>query len=327
MMEAGAVAGLGIDTSCYTTSVALISSGGPVYDGRAPLEVARGQLGLRQQDAVYQHVRALPVLIEAAFEAARQHGLQVRAVAASAWPRRVEGSYMPVFNVSLGAGRAVAAALGCPFLPVSHQEGHVAAALLSLEGPPDGPHLAFHVSGGTTELLKVEGKFQIEAIGGSGDLNAGQFVDRVGVALGLPFPAGPALEAMAAEGASGAVSIPASVKGMQVSFSGPCSAALRHLEAGASGPDVALAVFSCIGRALGRLALRGMEATGLEVLVVAGGVASNAIVKDVMTREIRRARPGVRVEFALPKYASDNAVGAASLAYDLACERGVEGAG
>lgn len=308
------VAGLGIDTSCYTTSVAIVSSGGSVYDGRAPLEVRRGELGLRQQDAVWQHVRALPGLLEEAFEAARRHSVVVQSVAASAWPRRAEGSYMPVFSVSLGAGRAAAAALGCAFKAVSHQEGHVAAALQGMARPPEGRHLALHVSGGTTELLVVEGKYEISPIGGSSDLNAGQFVDRVGVALGLPFPAGPMLEQMAAAGTAGAVSLPASGREMQVSFSGPCSAALRQLEAGARGADVALAVFSCIGRALGRLAARGMSATGIATLVVAGGVASNGVVREVMARELHREHPAARVEFAQPRYATDNAVGSALLA-------------
>lgn len=312
---AAGVAALGIDTSCYTTSVALVSSGGSVYDGRAPLEVRPGELGLRQQDAVFQHIRALPGLLGAAFDAARSHGLAVRSVAASAWPRRAEGSYMPVFSVSAGAGRAAAAALGCAFAAVSHQEGHVAAALHGLAHPPEGRHLAFHVSGGTTELLIVEHRYRITPIGGSSDLNAGQFIDRVGVALGLPFPAGPMLEEIADTGAPGAVTLPASVKGTEVSFSGPCSAALRQIEAGARGEDVALAVFSCVGRALGRLAARGMADTGLSTLVVAGGVASNGVVKAVITRELRREHPAAVIEFAQPHYARDNAVGVALLAY------------
>jgi N6-L-threonylcarbamoyladenine synthase len=308
-------AALGIDTSCYTTSVALVSSGDSVYDGRAPLAVRQGELGLRQQDAVFQHIKALPGLIETAFEVARSRGLVVRSVAASAWPRRVEGSYMPVFSVSAGAGRATAAALGCAFVEVSHQEGHVAAALHGLERRLEGRHLALHISGGTTELLVVEDRYSITAIGGSSDLNAGQFIDRVGVALGLPFPAGPVMEELAATGVPGAVTLPASVRGTAVSFSGPCSAALRQLEAGARGEDVALAVFSCIGRALGRLAAGGMSSTGLNTLVVAGGVACNGVVKAVLTRELRRAVPSARVEFAQPHYARDNAVGVALLAY------------
>ena len=165
-----------------------------------------------------------------------------------------------------GGGSRAAAALGCAFKAVSHQER-------ATWPPPFRGWLAHPKAGiwrftcrNYTELLVVEGKYEISPIGGSSDLNAGQFVDRVGVALGLPFPAGPMLEQMAAAGTAGAVSLPASGREMQVSFSGPCSAALRQLEAGARGADVALAVFSCIGRALGRLAARGMSATGIATL-------------------------------------------------------------
>lgn len=313
------IAGLGIDTSCYTTSVALAAGGCPVYDGRAPLEVSLGEAGLRQSDAVYQHVRALPGLIEQAFARARDLGLTVITVAASAWPRRVEGSYMPVFNVSLGAGRAVAASLGAGLVEVSHQEGHVAAASYDLAADLPSEHLALHISGGTTELLLVRGAYDIEAIGGTNDLNAGQFIDRVGVALGTGFPAGPDLERLAGSGEKGAVNLPAVGRDMWVSFSGPASAALRAVQAGASGPDVALAVFSCVGRAVGRLAARGMAYTGIHELVVAGGVASNAIVRSVMEREISKAVVGARVHFARADYARDNAVGCALLAYQEAC--------
>jgi len=121
------VATLGLDTSCYTTSAALVIGGILAYDGRAPLQVSKGHVGLRQSEALFQHVRNLPRLIEAACDGARRESCDIVAVAASAWPRRVEGSYMPVFLASAGYGRALAATLGVPFLETSHQEGHVAA--------------------------------------------------------------------------------------------------------------------------------------------------------------------------------------------------------
>jgi N6-L-threonylcarbamoyladenine synthase len=227
------VATLGLDTSCYTTSAALVIGGILAYDGRAPLQVSKGHVGLRQSEALFQHVRNLPRLIEAACDGARRESCDIVAVAASAWPRRVEGSYMPVFLASAGYGRALAAALGVPFLETSHQEGHVAAARWSSGLKPDGGYLALHLSGGTTELLSVKSRFQLELLGATDDLNAGQFVDRVGVALGLSFPAGPDLERLAGGGEPGRVSLPVAVRGLRVSFSGPCSAAMREIDSGA----------------------------------------------------------------------------------------------
>ncbi|HOS50586.1 MAG TPA: hypothetical protein PLI10_04120, partial [Bacillota bacterium] len=101
------MAALGIDTSCYTTSVALSQDGEVAADLRKKLEVEEGGLGLRQSEALYNHIRNLPDLVDRAFTVARRSGIVVDSVAVSSWPRRVEGSYMPVFN----AGRSLASAV------------------------------------------------------------------------------------------------------------------------------------------------------------------------------------------------------------------------
>ena len=184
---------LGLDTSNYTTSVALFDGERGVNLG-CLLEVRPGELGLRQSDALFQHVKRLPQLLE------QLEIGDIRAVGASTRPRAVEGSYMPCFLAGELAASAAAGVLGAPKYAFSHQAGHVAAALHSagLDTFWQRAFIAFHVSGGTTEALLVEPDarcgFAIRRLAGSLDLKAGQAVDRVGAMLSLPFPAGPSLE-------------------------------------------------------------------------------------------------------------------------------------
>ena len=303
--------------------MALVDGGGLVYDGRTPLEVSPGAVGLRQSDAVFQHVRNTPGLIEAALSIARQRGLRVAAVGASAWPRRAEGSYMPVFLAGSGFGRAVSASLGAPYIEVSHQEGHIAAASWSSELgiARRGGFLALHLSGGTTELLAVHDRTSVELLGGTEDLNAGQFVDRVGVRLGIHFPAGPGLEQLAAGGEPGAVRLPVAIArgrkegSLGISFSGPCSAAMRELDAGRRPADVAWGVLECIGRSVAALCVDGVRATGLCEVLASGGVASNSIIRGIMQDEVAGIIPRSSLYFAAPEHSRDNAVGVALLAW------------
>ena len=183
---------LGIDTSNYTTSAAVFDGSGGYNAGRL-LEVRPGELGLRQSDALFQHIKHLP----GRFAELRAEGwlTGLSAVGASARPRAVEGSYMPCFLAGEGQGRTLADALGVPFYAVSHQQGHIAAAAWSAGRLEllDRPMLAWHLSGGTTELLYVEPdgvNVRAQCVGGTSDISAGQLIDRTGVLLGLPFPAG-----------------------------------------------------------------------------------------------------------------------------------------
>ena len=183
---------VGFDTSNYTTSAAVFD--GVQGENRGQLlTVEQGALGLRQSEALFQHVKRLHRMVEQLREEGRMGA--IAAVGASTRPREVGGSYMPCFLVGEGQGRTLAAALGVPFFPCSHQQGHIAAAAWSAgrEDLLDTPHLAWHLSGGTTELLYVRPSgYLIEAqlIGGTQDISAGQLVDRIGVAMGVPFPAG-----------------------------------------------------------------------------------------------------------------------------------------
>ncbi|HWI65999.1 MAG TPA: O-sialoglycoprotein endopeptidase [Symbiobacteriaceae bacterium] len=306
---------LGIDTSYYMTSVALVDESGRLLeDRRRPLVVGLGQRGHSPAEAVWRHVKALPEVIEPVLA---QYGRDIAAVAASTRPRPFEGAFLPPFKVSEGYGRTVAAALGVPFYASSHQEMHIMAGLWSAEQPPEGEQfLAVHLSGGTTELIKTTrrpGGFDEELFGATADLHAGQLVDRVGVALGLPFPAGPHLEQLARQGTPGKVTLPSHVHGRTVSFSGPETAGQR-LVGHAEPADVALAVIMCVAKTLEKWLRSAVEETGIKEILIVGGVASNGILRERLKEKLEHRAVGARLAFAQAQYSSDNAVGTAVLA-------------
>ena len=194
---------LGIDTSNYTTSVALMYEDGELIANiKRPLPVSEGERGLRQSEAVFAHVKNMPSAMEEVRECLG--GKSPSAVGVSARPRNVDGSYMPCFLSGVAVAEGIASSLGVPLYRFSHQCGHVMAALYSSSSEElmKDEFAAFHVSGGTTELLIVKGGesgFDARLVGGTKDLNAGQIIDRIGVFLGMPFPAGPHLERAALE--------------------------------------------------------------------------------------------------------------------------------
>lgn len=302
---------IGIDTSCYTTSVAIVDEEGRLLaEGRRLLSVAPGARGLRQSDAVFAHVKQLPQVVEEAFSLAKPDWGPIQGVAVSVRPRPQAGSYMPVFLAGEGVARALAAASSCPVYRFSHQEGHIEAALASAGLDWTGPFLALHLSGGTGELLWVEpaqaGRgpgFCIQQVGDT-DLPPGQFVDRVGVALGLPFPAGPHLERLAGD-IQGDFRLSSSVRGGHISFSGPESAAQRAIRAGVAPEEIAAAVLDTIGKSLEKAVRYAMEQQSCHLVLAAGGVAANA--------RIRRRLEKMGVRFADPRFSGDNAFGIARL--------------
>lgn len=306
---------LGIDTSYYTTSLALVDDAGRLLeDQRRPLAVKAGERGVSPPQAVWSHLKALPEVAEPLL---RAYGPQIRAVAASVKPRPIPGAYLPPFKVSEGFGRSIAAALGVPFYPSTHQEMHIMAGLWSSEQSPLGDQfLAVHLSGGTTELIRVTrrtGGFDEELLGGTQDLHAGQFVDRVGVALGLPFPAGPHMEKLAAGGSFGKVTLPSSVQGWSISFSGPETAAQR-LVGRAEGADLAMAVLGCVAKTLEKWLRMAVAETGLKEILIVGGVAANQMLRARLRERLEHPAVGARLSFAQPQFSTDNAVGTALLA-------------
>ncbi len=303
---------LGVDCSAYTTSLALVDQEERLlWERRKLLPVPEGGLGLRQSEAVFAHIRSLPGLWEEGAAVLKQAPLA--AVAAAVRPRPRPDSYMPVFKVSQTAGELIARTLALPFFEYSHQEGHLSAGLWSAALPP-GRYLAVHLSGGTTELLAVKqqegGLLEIAVRGRGADLHAGQFVDRIGLALGFSFPAGPALERSARRGKTGAIRLPVAVQGSLISFSGPASQAQRLLEQGCNHSDLARAVELCIADSLAAALAAVEDHRTCEGILIVGGVAANSFIRERLLQSVS----GAPLHFASPEFAGDNAVGLAVLA-------------
>jgi N6-L-threonylcarbamoyladenine synthase len=293
---------LGLDTSNYTTSAAWFDGAQGHNEGRL-LEVQPGRLGLRQSEALFQHVKRLPEIVKGLEQ------WEIQAVGASTRPREVEGSYMPCFLAGASFGESMAHVLNVPFYAFSHQQGHLAAAAWSA-GRLDlleQPFLAWHLSGGTTELLKVEPEgcsVRAEIIGGASDLSAGQLIDRAGVLLGLAFPAGKALDELAqTEIHSDCYAV--KLKNLTFSLSG-IENQIKELAARQKPPAyIASFTLNTIAQVV-RRATQEAQARwpGLPVLC-SGGVASNRRLRSVLTQAV----------FAQPQFSTDNAMGVAILTH------------
>ena len=307
---------LGVDTSCYTTSTALCAADGAeelFFQQRRLLRVPQGERGLMQSAALFQHVCSLPELVQA-LTAGAPRG-EIAAVCASTRPREAEDSYMPVFRAGESFARGAAALLDVPFYAASHQQGHLRAARIGTPLGADRPYLGLHLSGGTTELLQVEG-IACRLLGGSLDLHAGQLIDRVGVAMGLPFPAGPSLEKLALCGrARGLLS--ASLRGVDCHFSGAETKALGLVREAALAPeDLAAEVFDCVARTVTRMLVEAARQTGLREALLGGGVISSGLIREQVEHRVRGRLRELKLYFARPELSGDNAVGAAFIGRD-----------
>ena len=300
---------LGFDTSCYTTSVAAVTLEGDILCScRRLLSVEQGQRGLRQSDALFLHTRQLPELMEEMAPSIR--GMQVAAVCASSRPRDDESSYMPVFLAGDAQARTLSAVLGIPFFHTTHQRGHFRAARVGTR-LQDGPALFMHLSGGTTEILSCSAD-SLQLLGGSGDLHAGQLIDRTGVAMGLHFPAGPEVEKLAMEGWS-EHRIPLSMdkEGIVCHLSGAETQVQRWLKFGTlSHEDIAAEVFDFLARTVSRMALMAEKHTGIHQILIAGGVASSSLLRDMVRNRVSR-QSDLTVYFGKNELSGDNAVGVA----------------
>lgn len=300
---------LGIDTSNYTTSVAAYNSlTGKMISEKLLLPVAEQNCGLRQSDAVFLHVRQLGNVAQRVLSKLDESPL---AIGVSISPRDEQGSYMPCFLVGKMLAQSLAAAFHSKLYAFSHQSGHIAAALYSV-GMPNlfhHPFLALHVSGGTTDLLKVSPDakkiFSVECIGKSLDLKAGQAIDRVGVMLGLKFPCGAELEKLAGQ-SNRSFKMKPCIKGMDCALSGLQNKAEEMFRSGDAPCDIAQYCLDFICASIDGMCKNAAVLYPDLPFVFAGGVMSNQKMRGIL----REKYNGL---FAEPKYSTDNAAGIAVL--------------
>lgn len=300
----------GIDTSNYTTSVAVFD-GEHIIQNKKLLTVKKGERGLRQSDALFQHTVNLPVLIS---KLKSEIGdADIEAFGVSNRPRNIDGSYMPCFLAGESAAEAAAAFCNAPLFKTSHQVGHILAALYSAGKPEliNEPFIAFHVSGGTTEaVLVTPDDYEIikaQIVSESTDLKAGQAIDRTGVLLGLDFPCGPALEKLSNESNEN-FKIKPTMLGVNCSLSGVENKVKNMISDNLPPCDVAKFALCSVAEALSAMAEAVIEKYGDMPIVFAGGVSGNKMIADMLSN-----RYGAF--FAKPEFSSDNAAGIAIYAY------------
>ena len=301
---------LGIDTSNYTTSVALYNSdNNEIISKKKLLPVKPGEKGIRQSDAVFHHTVQLPELMDELFDG-KQY--DILGVGVSVKPCNEEGSYMPCFLTGISVATSISNALNIPLYRFSHQDGHIVAALYSADKIDmiNQRFIAFHISGGTSQALLVEPDdkyFKTKIISDSLDLKAGQAVDRVGISIGLKFPCGPELEKLALNSNKKLQKIKVFRCDGNFSLSGVENKCKKMLDDGETPEDVSMFCLSYIYSAIYDTVNEILLNYGNLPVVFSGGVMSNSIIRKELLKKYNSY-------FAEPYYSSDNACGIAILA-------------
>lgn len=301
---------LGIDTSCYTTSLAAITDEG-VNQVKKMLDVKSGECGLRQSDALFQHVKNLPMLFDEMKKSVDFTRYNEITVSVSSRPRSAEGSYMPVFLAGQSFARVVVDVLGAKYTEVSHQDGHIMAAIFSCKkySIMDESFLVYHLSGGTTELLlcnRSDSGFECQVVGGTKDLPAGQFIDRIGVLCGMDFPCGRFLDYSAVNFRGEKPRVKTCVNEGYINFSGEETRYRRMLDSGADRDAVIYSVMKCIAESVKESLIYAKEKFGVRNVLMVGGVSSSAFLRECFSDM-------PNVYFADKEYSTDNAVGVCEL--------------
>ena len=300
---------LGIDTSNYTTSVALYcDKDNTIISKKKLLPVGKNEKGIRQSDAVFHHTVQLPDLISEIFEGKT---FDIRAIGVSVKPCNDKNSYMPCFLSGISVAVSLASALNIPLYRFSHQDGHIVAALYSANRLDliNDDFFAFHISGGTSQVLLVKPNdkyFDTIKVSDSLDLKAGQAIDRIGLNLGLKFPCGPELENLALKSQNKLNKIKVFRRDGNFSLSGVENRCNKMLTDDEKPEDIAMYCLSYIYSALDDTVIELMDKYGKLPLVFSGGVMSNSIIRTEMQKKYNSY-------FAEPQYSSDNACGIAVL--------------
>lgn len=306
---------LGIDTSAYTTSVAIVDDNEKViFDSRKILEVGENKKGLRQQEAVFKHINNLPAIFDEIEDG--NFAKRISAISVSSRPRNIEGSYMPVFTVGKGQAYIISKLLNnIPFKQFSHQEGHIGAGIIDSKLKNKDKFLAFHLSGGTTELLLVENNnenFNIEKVGGTLDISTGQLIDRIGVNLGFSFPCGSNMDINSEGGCVIKRKLPLSLEDTWVNFSGHENYFNNIINCGKyNNQDIIITLFHSIYLALEKLIVNACCKYNTKDVLLIGGVASNSYIREKIVCSLNNK--SINTHLPNKYYCTDNAIGIAYL--------------
>jgi N6-L-threonylcarbamoyladenine synthase len=309
---------LGIETSCDETGVAVYDSEQGLLAHRlySQVELHADYGGVVPELASRDHVRKLIPLIKEVLAAANSQAQDINGIAYTSGPG-LAGALM----VGALTGRSLAYAWNVPAIGVHHMEGHLLAPLLE-ENKPEFPFIALLVSGGHTQLLRVDGIGRYELLGESVDDAAGEAFDKVAKMLNLDYPGGPNVAKLALKGNGEAFSFPRPMldrPGLDFSFSGLKTSVLTAYKQTEDYPnklaDIAASFEAAIVDSLVRKCERALKQTGLKRLVMAGGVSANVRLRAQLLDLAQRKR--WQVFYPSPMFCTDNG---AMIAY-AGCQR------
>ena len=299
---------LAIESSCDESAVAVLDrrKGLLAHELFSQIDLHRVFGGVVPELASRDHVRRLLPLLRTALEKAGTVPADLDGVAYTAGPGLI-GALL----TGAALARSLAYAWGKPAIGVHHLEGHLLAPLLEPD-PPPFPHVALLVSGGHTMLIEVRGIGEYELLGETRDDAAGEAFDKAAKLLGLPYPGGPELARLAESGRPDVVRLPRPMldrAGLEFSFSGLKTAVLHATReqplSDQRRADIARAVQTAIVETLTAKSLRALESTGLDALVVSGGVSANRMLRERMSAAA--TAHGARVYYPRLEFCTDNA--------------------
>lgn len=316
---------LGIETSCDETGVAIYDSErGLLADSLySQIEIHARFGGVVPELASRDHIRKTLPLIQEVLERANITLQDLQGIAYTSGPGLI-GALL----VGASIGRSLGMSLGVPTIGVHHMEGHLLAPMLE-ESPPQFPFVALLVSGGHTQLVQVDGIGRYTLLGESLDDAAGEAFDKVGKMLGLAYPGGPRVAALAQSGTSGRFTFPRPMTnrpGLEFSFSGLKTAVRNTLQEQKSAADnaevdhqtkadIALAFEEAVVQTFVIKCRRALQQTGMKTLIIAGGVSANLSLRAGLQTMVEKERS--QLFYAKPRFCTDNG---AMIAY-AGCQR------
>lgn len=306
---------IGIDTSNYKTSLALIDAEKKIVFSKSEfLEVSTGSLGLRQSEAFFKHSNRLPEYFRELFNAVNKY--DIKAVGVSTRPRRQNGSYMPCFLAGENYSKIIASVLDIPLFSFSHQESHV-AAIIEKENYISTNTAILHLSGGTTELLLCnpdDQGYKLNIIGGTKDISIGQLIDRIGVSLDYPFPAGKFLDKFCIKNADKVnnIKIPSiKISSGKFNLSGIETYCKRNLS-----ENIIIPLMDEIIKLIYKISSYAYTSYGVKEMFIVGGVASSEYIRrkiHELYANDNKTNCNINIRFGDKELSGDNAVGTALL--------------
>jgi len=303
---------MAIESSCDETACAIVKGGREVISNvvASQIKIHQEYGGVIPEIAAREHLEAINIVIDEAFKQSGVKGDDISAFAGTVGPGLV-GCLL----VGLNAAKSLALAYDKPFIGINHLNAHLAANFIDTDLEP--PFVALLVSGGHTQIIKVNSYSDIQIIGETIDDAVGEAYDKVARLIGLPYPGGPKLDKLAQEGNPFAFKLPeAKVGGYDFSFSGLKTAALRLVKSfdGKELPlnDICASFQETVSYTLYKKVKHALEETGYKQVVLAGGVAANS---EIRKKIFSLSELGYKVYAPQMKYCTDNASMVASAAF------------